>query len=167
MPENARYIIAISELLMITTEKARKGMKKYQMATRSGSELSRFVDDRIKQLIEKKNLEDIGEETGFASVGLLSKIREGGIKVPLDKIPGLARALECDPRTLFLLALGQYLDREALVAIRQIIGPGMSQNEVAWVEALRRASDNADPPLITKRAMIIRAMFGEIWRQPG
>lgn len=142
-------------------------MRKSQMAPRSGSELSKLVDDRINQLKEEKSLEDIAEESGFASVSLLSKIREGGIKVPLDRVPGLARALECDPRTLFLLALGQYLDGETLVAIRQIIGPSMTQNEVAWVEALRSASDGADPPLTTKRAMIIRAMFGKIGRQPS
>ncbi|WP_095776480.1 helix-turn-helix transcriptional regulator [Mesorhizobium sp. WSM3868] len=125
------------------------------------------MDDRINQLKEEKSLEDIAEGTGFTSVSLLSKIREGGIKVPLDRVPGLARALECDPRTLFLLALGQYLDEEALVSIRQIMGRGMSENEVAWIEALRSASDNADPPLTNKRAMIIRAMFGKIRRQPG
>ncbi|TJV94898.1 MAG: helix-turn-helix transcriptional regulator, partial [Mesorhizobium sp.] len=129
-------------------------MRKSQMASRSGSELSKFVDDRINQLMEKESLEDIAEETGFASVSLLSKIREGGIKVPLDRVPGLARALECDPRMLFLLAIEQYLEGEALLAIRQVIGPSMTQNEVAWVEALRSASDDADPPLTTKRAMI-------------
>lgn len=142
-------------------------MRESQLVTHSGSELSKFVDDRINQLKEEKSLEDIAEESGFASVSLLSKIREGGIKVPLDRVPGLARALECNPRMLFLLALGQYLDEEALATIRQIIGPSLSQNEVAWLEALRRASDDADPPLTTKRAMIIRAMFGKIRRQPG
>ncbi|MDX8526989.1 XRE family transcriptional regulator [Mesorhizobium sp. MSK_1335] len=125
------------------------------------------MDDRINQLEERKSLEDIAEEIGFATVSLLSNIREGMIKVPLDRVPGLARALECNPRTLFLLALGQYLDEDALVTIKQIIGPSMSQNEVAWIEALRSASDNADPPLSTKRAMIIRAIFGKIRRQPG
>ncbi|MGX8007821.1 XRE family transcriptional regulator [Mesorhizobium sp. ORM8.1] len=124
------------------------------------------MDERINQLAERKRPADVAEETGFASVSLLLKIREGTIKVPLDRVPGLARALECDPRKLFLLALGQYLDEQALVTIKQIIGPSMSQNEVAWVEALRSASDNADPPLTTKRAMIIRAMFGKIGRQP-
>ncbi|MDX8541465.1 MULTISPECIES: XRE family transcriptional regulator [Mesorhizobium] len=142
-------------------------MRKPQGPTSSRSEISEFVDERINQLVERKSPEDIAEETGFANVSLLLKIREGVIKVPLDRVPGLARALECDPRTLFLLALGQYLDQEALVTIKQIIGPSMSQNEVAWVEALRRASDNADPPLSTKREKIIRAMFGKIRRQPG
>lgn len=113
------------------------------------------------------SLEEIADETGLATVSLLSKIREGMIKVPLDRVPGLARALECDPRTLFLLALEQYFEKDTLVTIKQIIGPGMSQNEVAWMEALRSASDNADPPLTTKRAMILRAMFGKIGRQPG
>ena len=43
----------------------------------------------------------------------------------------------------------------------------VSENEVSWIEALRKASDNTDPPLTAKRAKILRAIFGKIGPYPG
>ncbi|UVK40991.1 XRE family transcriptional regulator [Mesorhizobium sp. AR10] len=133
----------------------------------ANNEIAKFIDRRIDQLKGRKSQKDVAVEAGFINTNILSMIKTGATKVPFDRVPGLAKALECDPARLFLLALEQYFESSALVAIKQIFGTVVSENEVSWIEALRKASDNTDPPLTAKRAKILRAIFGKIGPYPG
>ncbi|MER8857022.1 XRE family transcriptional regulator [Mesorhizobium sp. M0757] len=129
--------------------------------------IAKFIDRRIDQLKGRKSQRDIAVEAGFTNVNFVSMLKSGAAKVPFDRVPGLAKALECDPARLFLLALEQYFESSALVAIKQIFGTVVSENEVSWIEVLRKASDNTDPPVTAKRAKILRAIFGKIGPYPG
>ncbi|WP_033839194.1 hypothetical protein [Mesorhizobium loti] len=133
----------------------------------ANTEIAKFIDGRIDQLKGRKSQKDIAAEAGFTNVNFLSMIKSGAAKVPLDRVPALAGALECDGARLFLLALEQYHKRSALVAIKQIFGTVLSPNEVCWIEVLRKASDKTDPPLTVVRARILRAMFGKLGPYPG
>lgn len=133
----------------------------------ANSEIAKFIDGRIDRLKGRKSQKDIAVEAGFTNVNFISMIKSGVAKVPFDRVPGLAKALECDPARLFLLALEQYFESSALMAIKQIFGTVVSENEVSWIEALRKASDNTDPPVTAKRARILRAIFGKIGPYPG
>lgn len=133
----------------------------------ANTEIAKFMDGRIDQLKGRKSQKDIAVQAGFINVNVLSMMKSGATKVPFDRVPGLARALECDPARLFLLALEQYFESSALVAIKQIFGTVVSENEISWIEALRKASDNTDPHLTAKRAKILRAIFGKIGPYPG
>jgi len=133
----------------------------------ANTEIAKFIDGRIDQLKGRKSQKDVAVQAGFTNVNFLSMIKSGAAKVPFDRVPGLAKALECDPARLFLLALEQYYESSALVAIKQIFGTVVSDNEVSWIEALRKASDNTDPPITAKRAKILRAIFGKIGPYPG
>lgn len=133
----------------------------------ANTEIAKFIDSRIDQLKGRKSQKDIAAEAGFTNVNVLSMMKSGATKIPFDRVPGLAKALGCDPARLFLLALEQYFESSALVAIKQIFGTVVSENEVSWIEALRKASDNSDPPVTAKRAKILRAIFGKIGPYPG
>ena len=92
---------------------------------------------------------------------MLSIIKSGASKLPLDRVVSLAKALECDPVMLFTLALEQ-LDRNTTEqAIRQIFGTLVTENEVAWLEEIRRASDHSNPSLTTRARSAIRGIFGK------
>ncbi|WP_214476080.1 XRE family transcriptional regulator [Mesorhizobium sp. dw_380] len=133
----------------------------------ANSAIAKFIDGRIDKLKGRKSQKDVAVEAGFTNVNVLSMMKSGTVKIPFDRVPGLAKALECDPARLFLLALEQYFESSALVAIKRIFGTVVSENEVSWIEALRKSSDNADPPLTAKRAKILRAIFGKIGPYPG
>jgi hypothetical protein len=54
--------------------------------------------------------------------------KHGEVKVPLDKIPALAKAIEADPGHLFRLALEQYWP-ELAATVAEIFGRVVTANE--------------------------------------
>ncbi|MDQ6434366.1 hypothetical protein RB623_09925 [Mesorhizobium sp. LHD-90] len=87
-------------------------------------------------------------------------IKTGATRLPLDRVPALAKSLECDPARLFILALEQQ-DNALAVVVRDIFRIAVSANEATWIEELRDASDHSDPTLTTKARRAIRALFGK------
>lgn len=55
-----------------------------------------------------KTLHRIAKECGFPMPNVLSMIRKGQTKVPLTRIPALARSLGLDERALFEIAAREY-----------------------------------------------------------
>ena len=126
----------------------------------SDTRLPRFLEKRILELRPRKTQLVIAAEAGFISPNMLAMIKSGASKLPLDRVANLARALECDPVMLFILAIEQ-LDRNTTEqAIRQIFGALVTENEVAWLDEIRRASGHCDPSLTTRGRSAIRGIFG-------
>ncbi len=69
--------------------------------------LAVFVRARIAELGPTKTQTDLARDAGFVNVNMLSMIKTGQSKLPLDRVAALARALDTDPRHLWLLALEQ------------------------------------------------------------
>jgi transcriptional regulator with XRE-family HTH domain len=124
----------------------------------AGSALSLFVAKRILEL-RPKSQREIGLEAGFTNVNMISLLKSGRTKLPLDRVPALAKALECDPKRLFRLALQQGGNETMKNAVEQIFGTIVSQNEVAWLEEIRDASDHHDPRLTNRARTTIRGIF--------
>lgn len=123
--------------------------------------LAKFLQRRILELRPTKTQATVATEAGFPNVNMLSMIKNGTSKLPLDRVPGLARGLECDPGYLFLLALEQVFGSSAELTIRQIFGTLPTRNEVAWLHEIRTASDGGDPHLTAKAQRAIRGIFGK------
>ncbi|MNW03139.1 hypothetical protein D3C71_1990290 [compost metagenome] len=85
-------------------------------------------------------------------------IKGGRAKVPLERVPGIARALGCDPMLLLLLALEQHLEEgsEELTYARAIC---VSANERDIIEQVRSASNGGDPEPNPDRAAFLRDTF--------
>lgn len=89
-------------------------------------------------LCGKKQLE-IAEQAGFAKPNMITMLKQGKTKVPLEKIGALARALEVDPVHLFKLVLAEYLP-ETYSEITKMFGqPVLTQNEIELVEVIRES----------------------------
>ena len=73
----------------------------------SGSRAARFIAHRLLELRPKKRQQDIATEAGFVNPNMLSMVKSGKTKLPLDRVPSLAKAMDCDPRLLFRYALEQ------------------------------------------------------------
>jgi hypothetical protein len=123
--------------------------------------LVKYLDRRVLELKPRKTQLAIAAEAGFVQRTMLANIKAGVNKLPLDRVPGLAKALECDPTMLFMMAVEQLGGDSTGVAIRKIFGTLVTENETAWLEEIRKASDHSDPSLTAKAQKAIRGIFGK------
>ena len=119
-----------------------------------------FIERRVLELKPKKSQADIAAEAGYVNANMVTMIKQGSSKVALDRVPALARALECDPAYLMGLALEQAIGRTAAEAVVEIFGVPVTLNERAWVEAIREASGHSDPRLTSRSQAAINAIVG-------
>ena len=123
--------------------------------------LVRFLQKRILELRPKKTQTRIASEAGFKQQTMLAMIKSGTSKLPLDRVPGLAQALECDPAHLFKLAIEQLGEDTTDTAIRSIFGVVVTENEAEWIRAIREASNHSDPRLTSKGRASLKGIFGK------
>lgn len=122
---------------------------------------TRLIIDRVRDLSHRKSQAEIAAEAGFVNANMMSLLKSGKNKVPLDRIPALARALEVDPAYLMRLALDQAVGITAAQAITEIFGTPVTENERGWIAELRDASDNTDPRLTGRARTALRGIFGK------
>lgn len=92
---------------------------------------------------------------------MMTFLKNGRNKVPLDRVPSLAKALEIGPAYLMRLALDQAVGATAAKAITDIFGTVATGNERDWLQELRDASDNADPRITSRSRATLRSIFGK------
>ena len=123
--------------------------------------LAKFLVTRLLELKHKKTQAEIAEEAGFVNPNVVSMIKNGATKLPIDRVPALAKALESDPALLLRLALEQSEGSTAAAAIFEIIGQPITKNEMAWIIEIREASGDTDPRLTSRAGAAIRGVFGK------
>lgn len=133
------------------------------MATKpyADSKLARYLDQRILELKPKRSQAEIAEIAGFTNPNFVSMLKSGVSKLPVDRVPSLSRALDCDPAWLLRLALEQAEGDTAAGAIFEILGEPISQNERGWIAEVRDASGDTDPRLTQRTRSALRAIFGK------
>ncbi len=119
-----------------------------------------FIRRQTELLAHRKSQREIAHEAGFVNSNLISMFKTGASKIPLDRVPSLARALEVDPAYLMQLALEQAVGKTAAVALLEVFGPMTTVNEKAWLEEIRDASGQTDPKLTARSRTVLRAIFG-------
>ncbi|MHA7851409.1 XRE family transcriptional regulator [Roseovarius sp.] len=103
------------------------------------TELAKYVERRVLELKSKKTQAEIASEAGYRNANMVSMVKSGASKLALDRVPSMARALECDPAYLMRLALEQAVGRTAAAAVIEIFGEPVTENELGWIKAIRRA----------------------------
>nr|WP_306754972.1 helix-turn-helix transcriptional regulator [Paracoccus sp. M09] len=119
-----------------------------------------LVRRQTELLGHRKTQREIAHEAGFMNPNLISMFKTGASKIPLDRVPSLARALEVDPAYLMQLALEQAVGRTAAVALIEVFGPPTTINERAWLEEIREASGQTDPKMTARSRTSLRSVFG-------
>lgn len=120
---------------------------------------TQLIIDRVRALSHRKTQAEIAAEAGFVNANFVSMLKSGKNKIPLDRVPALAKALEVDSAYLMRLALDQAIGVTAAKAIIEIFGSPVSEHERGWVEALREASGNTDPRLTGRARTVLRGIF--------
>ncbi|RUT28235.1 XRE family transcriptional regulator [Arsenicitalea aurantiaca] len=123
--------------------------------------LTQFLERRILELKPVKTQAEIAAAAGFTSPNMLAMIKLGDAKLPLDRVPALAKALDVDPARLLQLALEQAVGDTTARALLEVFGPIVTHNELGWIEAIRVASDHLDPPLTRRGRTAILGIFGK------
>lgn len=127
----------------------------------AATSLTRFLEKRILELRPAKTQQDVAIEAGFPNPNMLSMIKTGVTRLPLDRVPALAAALDVDAARLFQLALGQWVGSAAARTFEAIFRVAVTRHEADWIQEIRDASGNSDPAVTTRTRAAIRALFGK------
>ena len=90
-------------------------------------------------LCGKKQLE-IAEEVGFSKPNIITMIKQGKTKLPLDKIGKFAKAIEVDPIHLFKMCMQEYMPDPWKEVEKMINQPVLTLNELEFIEIMREAN---------------------------
>ena len=71
----------------------------------AGTRLAQYVERPVLEIKPKKSQLQIASEAGFPNPNMVIMIKNGTSKLALDRVPSMARALECDPAYLMRLSL--------------------------------------------------------------
>lgn len=123
------------------------------------SRLAKYVAKRVLELRGKKTQGEIAVAAGFVNTNVIAMIKAGATKLALDRVPSMARALECDPAYLLRLALEQQEGETAANALTEIWGTPVTSNELGWLAELRDASDHSDPRMTSRARTTLRSIF--------
>lgn len=103
----------------------------------ANSKVAVFMTKAIDAISYKKSQREIALEVGYEKPNIVSMMKRGETRVPLDKIPAFAEALEVDPAHLFRLALEQYWpDQEK--AIAAVFGTVVTADEAKVIKFIRK-----------------------------
>jgi transcriptional regulator with XRE-family HTH domain len=79
---------------------------------------------------------EIADRVGFNSQNMLSQLKSGEARVPLDRIPALAKVLEMDERQFLMTALEDYHPVVHAALLKALKAP-LSDAEIGLVMMLR------------------------------
>jgi len=123
------------------------------------TELAVYLRKRIRELRSRKSQIQIAVEAGWAqSPNMLSMIANGASKMPIERVPALAKALGADTAHLLRLALLQH-DKELWNTIERACGMVLTRNEESLLTHIRRMSRHADPSPTPKLLAALREVL--------
>lgn len=95
-----------------------------------------------------KSQTQIAEEVGFEKPNVITMIKQGKTKVPLNKIGSMAKALEVDPVFFFRMVMNEYMPdlMDMIAAITN--QPVITRNEMDFIHVIR-SSKVVNPKLRT------------------
>jgi hypothetical protein len=124
--------------------------------------LSNYISRQVEALRGIKSQREIASEIGYPKANIISMFKTGEAKVPLEKLPPLARALGVDLGLLLRLGIEQYMpeDTEAWRDIHKLMERLVTDNEMEIIVYIREVSDNTDPHLDEDRKVDLKRSFG-------
>lgn len=113
-----------------------------------------YLRDRIIAIADHKSEREIAEEIGFHNPESIRRIRDGELRLPLDLVGPIAKALEVDAPYLAHLWLASHVPDGA-----DLIEPMMTPNESEFLEIFRDVSEHRDPKIDDETRHLLEAIF--------
>jgi transcriptional regulator with XRE-family HTH domain len=124
--------------------------------------ITKYIAKQIDALSNEKTQREIALEIGYEKPTMISMFKRGETRVPLDKIPALAKALRVDPIYLFRLGLEQYWPALGKT-IEDAFGRLATANEhELFLAKWRKLTKDADPPPNARIRAIFDRAFEEV-----
>ncbi|TXN07943.1 helix-turn-helix transcriptional regulator [Methylobacterium sp. WL103] len=123
--------------------------------------MAEFLRRRIDELSSRKSQREIALEAGYEKPNILSMFKRGETKVPFDKVPALADALEVDPNHLLRLQMEQPGGYDPKV-IDKMLGQITTSGERKVIAALREANEGHDLDLGDKEVRELADSYRKI-----
>jgi hypothetical protein len=101
-----------------------------------------------------KSPSEVAHEMGYRSENVINMMQAGICKVPIDKLPALAAALNVEPSYMMRLALQDYCPA-ILRAMEETFDTLATPNEREWLKIVRHISGDTDP----RMTLDIRALL--------
>lgn len=116
------------------------------------------VADYLDKMIElsEKTQKEIAHEVGYSKPNMITMMKQGLTKVPIDKAPSLAKALNVDPAHFVRLVMREYMP-DAWRAIESTCGQSLSANEQRLIEVYRETCGNVETPVDDKIAAALHS----------
>jgi len=127
------------------------------------SAVAAYLSRRIDELRGVKTQREIAAEAGFTKPNVVSMLKTGETKLPIDRIPALARALDADPAHLFRLALQDYWP-ELRSRVSEIFGRRMAtaNEEAIFLTKWRTFTSDLDPAPNARIDSAVDAMIASL-----
>lgn len=106
------------------------------------SKVAEFIANR--QLAMGMTNVEVAELVGYKNPNVISMIKKGNTKLPMEKVGLMAEALGTDPAKLLRMVMSEY-SPDLLRVIEAALGNVVTQNEMALIEIWRDATHNEDP----------------------
>ncbi|MFA9261817.1 MAG: hypothetical protein ACEQSB_00455 [Undibacterium sp.] len=116
-----------------------------RMGPFADSRMAKFLSKRLKEIAPKKNQLEVAKEIGFTTPNVITTMKCGIMKVPLERVPALAKALDAEPVFLFRLALEQSFPSDAIEDIIKMFSGVATKNSLDWIQAINDASGSINP----------------------
>lgn len=101
---------------------------------------------------------EIAREMGYRSENVLTMMLAGICKVPIDKVPSLAKALNVEPTLMMRLALESYCPA-VLRAMEETFDTVATPNQQEWLKVVRHISGDTDPRMTREIREILEEHF--------
>ncbi|SOC90123.1 hypothetical protein SAMN05216358_0147 [Rhizobium sp. AN5] len=129
------------------------------MAKEAGTP-TRFSNYIMKLLMESsKSQREIAEAVGFKNQNMITMLKLGHVKLALDRVPAMSKALGVDPVDMFKLALTQFYDDASVRMLTELMETGVSKEERAILNTVREAAGDTPPALTKEREEALRKLF--------
>ncbi len=131
-------------------------------ALRPRNEMVRFLSKRIEDLKGVKSQREIAADLGYERPNIISMFKQGDTKVPLDKIPALAKSLEVDFGYLLRLGIEQFMTGET-EKLAHFMDRVVSDDEWEVVRMLRDVASDSEVVLDDEKRTILRDAVKKAW----
>ena len=106
-----------------------------------------------------KSQKDIADAVGYKNQNMITMLKQGHVKLALDRVPAMAKALDVDPLDLFKIALTQFYDEASVRLLVDVIESGNSETEKKILRIIRNAAGDAPPTLTAEREEKLAELF--------
>lgn len=120
----------------------------------------RRFNDYIAALIDASELtqREMAVELGYDNANVISMFKKGITKVPIEKLPIMAKMLGADPAYMARLALREY-HPGFFEALETVFGGCATKREMEVLKVIRKVSGNSDPKPDAKQLAAIERTF--------